>query len=318
MLVVGGATSLLGRRRRRARGQRARLVPRAGGERRRALRRHARPACGTRLVVVGALMALVLIVRPSGITGGREFPVAMAAPLSRICVAGAGTIGSLLAAHLATRRGRLGAHAPRGARARAERARGSASRAAPTSPRACTASADPAQLEADLVILACKGSDLDAARAPPRGALRRRDRDDRAERARRRGGRRRAGRVAAALGGHVHERHAPRRHARRVHPRHGDVDRPVPRHDAGRRARRRGADRVLGPEGGGVRRPAPRAVVEADLQRDRERGRSAHRAAARPPLRRGAARRARARARRRGQGGSDARRASSSGRIRGR
>jgi branched-chain amino acid transport system permease protein len=30
---------------------------------------------GTRLVVVGELMALVLIVRPSGITGGREFPV---------------------------------------------------------------------------------------------------------------------------------------------------------------------------------------------------------------------------------------------------
>jgi branched-chain amino acid transport system permease protein len=27
---------------------------------------------GTRLVVVGALMALVLIVRPSGLTGGRE------------------------------------------------------------------------------------------------------------------------------------------------------------------------------------------------------------------------------------------------------
>jgi branched-chain amino acid transport system permease protein len=31
---------------------------------------------GTRLVVVGALMAIVLIVRPSGITGGREFGVA--------------------------------------------------------------------------------------------------------------------------------------------------------------------------------------------------------------------------------------------------
>ena len=30
---------------------------------------------GTRIVVVGALMALVLIVRPSGLTGGREFPV---------------------------------------------------------------------------------------------------------------------------------------------------------------------------------------------------------------------------------------------------
>jgi branched-chain amino acid transport system permease protein len=28
---------------------------------------------GTRLVVVGALMAIVLILRPSGITGGREF-----------------------------------------------------------------------------------------------------------------------------------------------------------------------------------------------------------------------------------------------------
>jgi branched-chain amino acid transport system permease protein len=30
---------------------------------------------GTRLVVVGALMALVLIARPAGLTGGREFPV---------------------------------------------------------------------------------------------------------------------------------------------------------------------------------------------------------------------------------------------------
>jgi len=28
---------------------------------------------GTRLVVVGVLMALVLILRPSGLTGGREF-----------------------------------------------------------------------------------------------------------------------------------------------------------------------------------------------------------------------------------------------------
>ena len=30
---------------------------------------------GTRLVVVGALMALVLILRPSGLTGGREVSV---------------------------------------------------------------------------------------------------------------------------------------------------------------------------------------------------------------------------------------------------
>jgi branched-chain amino acid transport system permease protein len=28
---------------------------------------------GTRLVIVGALMALILILRPGGITGGREF-----------------------------------------------------------------------------------------------------------------------------------------------------------------------------------------------------------------------------------------------------
>ena len=31
---------------------------------------------GTRLVTIGAVMALVLILRPSGITGGREFALA--------------------------------------------------------------------------------------------------------------------------------------------------------------------------------------------------------------------------------------------------
>ena len=98
------------------------------------------------------------------------------------------------------------------------------------------------------------------------------------------------------------------RHARRVHPRHGDVDRPVSRHDAGRCARRRRADRLVGPEGGGVRRPASRAVVEADLQRDGQRGRRVDRPAARLPLRRRAARRSRARPRRRGQGGGARRR----------
>jgi branched-chain amino acid transport system permease protein len=35
---------------------------------------------GTRIVVVGALMALVLIVRPTGLTGGREFSVRLARP----------------------------------------------------------------------------------------------------------------------------------------------------------------------------------------------------------------------------------------------
>jgi branched-chain amino acid transport system permease protein len=35
---------------------------------------------GTRIVVVGALMALVLILRPTGLTGGREFSVRLARP----------------------------------------------------------------------------------------------------------------------------------------------------------------------------------------------------------------------------------------------
>ena len=35
---------------------------------------------GTRIVVVGALMALVLILRPTGLTGGREFSVKLARP----------------------------------------------------------------------------------------------------------------------------------------------------------------------------------------------------------------------------------------------
>ena len=34
---------------------------------------------GTRIVVVGALMALVLILRPGGLTGGREISVARGA-----------------------------------------------------------------------------------------------------------------------------------------------------------------------------------------------------------------------------------------------
>jgi branched-chain amino acid transport system permease protein len=36
---------------------------------------------GTRIVVVSALMALVLVLRPSGLTGGREFSLAAVARL---------------------------------------------------------------------------------------------------------------------------------------------------------------------------------------------------------------------------------------------
>jgi 2-dehydropantoate 2-reductase len=80
--------------------------------------------------------------------------------MTRVCVAGAGTIGSLLAAHLArvtdvsvlTRR--------------AEHAQALNEHGLQVSGRAeftarVTASSDPAGLEPDLLILACKGSDLE-------------------------------------------------------------------------------------------------------------------------------------------------------------
>ena len=84
----------------------------------------------------------------------------MAASLNRICIAGAGTIGSLLAAHLArvadvsvlTRR-------EEHAQALNEQGLRVSGRADFTS--RVSASADPAELDADLVIVACKGNDLD-------------------------------------------------------------------------------------------------------------------------------------------------------------
>ena len=85
----------------------------------------------------------------------------MATELNRICVAGAGTIGSLLAAHLAqvtevsvlTRR-------EEHARALNEQGLTVTGRAELTA--VVTAAADPAQLpEPDLVIVACKGSDVE-------------------------------------------------------------------------------------------------------------------------------------------------------------
>src|SRR4051812_8843186 len=83
----------------------------------------------------------------------------MAAAMTRICVAGAGTIGSLLAAHLAkvadvgvlTRR-------PEHARALEEHGLRVSGRADFTA--RVSASADAAELDADLVIIACKGNDL--------------------------------------------------------------------------------------------------------------------------------------------------------------
>jgi 2-dehydropantoate 2-reductase len=85
----------------------------------------------------------------------------MAAPVSRICIAGAGTIGSLLAAHLATVADvvvltRREEHA----RALNEAGIRVSGRAELTA--RVVATTDPAEIEADLVILACKGSDLDS------------------------------------------------------------------------------------------------------------------------------------------------------------
>lgn len=80
--------------------------------------------------------------------------------MTRVCIAGAGTIGSLLAAHLArvtdvsvlTRR-------PEHAEALNEHGLEVSGRAEFTA--RVTASSDPAALDADLLILACKGSDLE-------------------------------------------------------------------------------------------------------------------------------------------------------------
>ena len=56
---------------------------------------------GSRLVILGALMALMLILRPSGLTGGRELRAAEARRM-RVCIVGCGAVGSLFAANLAS------------------------------------------------------------------------------------------------------------------------------------------------------------------------------------------------------------------------
>ena len=64
-------------------------------------------------------MAVVLILRRPGLTGGREFTRSCAEDgVTRVCVAGAGVIGSLFAAHLSRVAEVSRARAPRGARAR--------------------------------------------------------------------------------------------------------------------------------------------------------------------------------------------------------
>jgi 2-dehydropantoate 2-reductase len=85
----------------------------------------------------------------------------MAAAMTRICVAGAGTIGSLLAAHLA-RVAEVSVLTRREQHARALNDEGIRVSGRADFTARVSASADPSELDADLVILACKGSDLDA------------------------------------------------------------------------------------------------------------------------------------------------------------
>jgi 2-dehydropantoate 2-reductase len=85
----------------------------------------------------------------------------MAPAMTRICVAGAGTIGSLLAAHLA-RVADVSILTRRDEHARALNAEGLRVSGRADFTARVTAASDPAELEADLLILACKGSDLDS------------------------------------------------------------------------------------------------------------------------------------------------------------
>jgi 2-dehydropantoate 2-reductase len=80
--------------------------------------------------------------------------------MTRICVAGAGTIGSLFAAHLA-RVADVSVLTRREEHARALNEQGLRVSGRADFTARITASPDPAQLDADLVILACKGNDLD-------------------------------------------------------------------------------------------------------------------------------------------------------------
>jgi 2-dehydropantoate 2-reductase len=84
----------------------------------------------------------------------------VAASLKRICVAGAGTIGSLFAAHLA-RVADVSVLTRREEHARALNEHGLRVSGRADFTAAVTAATDPAALDADLVILACKGNELE-------------------------------------------------------------------------------------------------------------------------------------------------------------
>ena len=156
--------------------------------------------------------------------------LAASSVIERVCIVGAGVIGSLFAGHLARvcdvsvltrRREHADAlNARRASRQREERP----PRARHGDRRPGGAPAVRRRDRRDEGVRARGG------RGGARGALPGRDDRDRAQRDRRGGGRPRARRLADRLRRDVHERDAPLGHARRVHPRHGDVARPVRGH----------------------------------------------------------------------------------------
>ncbi len=117
---------------------------------------------GTRVIVVGALMAIVLILRPSGLTGRPRVSAALVAAMTRVCIAGAGVIGSLFAAHLA-RVTEVTALTRREEHARALNEQGlRVSGRADFTARLTAATTPDALPEPELVIVASKGGDVDA------------------------------------------------------------------------------------------------------------------------------------------------------------
>ena len=197
----------------------------------------------------------------------------------RVCVAGSGVIGSLFAGHLA-QVCEVSVLARREEHARALNAEGLRVTGRSDLHGGVTAATEAAGLpEPDLVLVCCKGTDLET--------------------------------IGAALAGHFPAATVMTIQnglgADEIIGRHGDwpllssvtfmsgtrhTDTSVEyildtatwigpsRGTTGEDARNgRRAHPLRRPEGRGLRRPAPDAVVEADLQRDRERGRRPHRAA---------------------------------------
>ena len=110
----------------------------------------------------------------------------------RVCVAGAGVIGSLFAGHLA-QVAEVSVLARREEHARALNEEGIRVSGRSDLHGRVVASTDPAALpEPELVLVCCKGTDLEPIAARLAGHFAGRDRDDGAERPRRRRDRRRA------------------------------------------------------------------------------------------------------------------------------